>query len=943
MADEQFPAPVVGGLDTDDSGSDSYHVLRERHGPYTRGHKVVWIEGQLHSVPPKAGKLKSGLAAGGGLHARDGIRCLPLKIDDTGVVYDKKAELPALARRFQGGKEDDGYFRSDDSTTLSPYPVHTAPDVKSGTVHGERPDEGRDLLARSVRGFHLLVANAKGVVNNGKAILRNARRGAVDTQADPDTEMLHERSPSLAPPFNHDGKRFKSPTCSVTPDGTVYTRSHLTKRDNHYWANTDTGNKYPLFLENNNLQALPKTIVDSETDGDDIESEPRHISHARAGGVYEPPGIYTEQIYPLFLTNNEFEPPRFPEVDSLFDGVSTHSADSSGRKARAENGIAGILADSLQNAAEQVFPVVAREDGTLHFGGLRKRSDGDPETYRSVRISEGGKLHLGRVRKRADGSTYGLVETDGGGRVHRRDIRKRSAENAGGSVCQVAPGPAPGPVYCPIQADGNGRAHPGRFSRRSGGHLDGKPEIKGGPFYPFPGLAPAFNVEGGSTESSLNATENLETNSTINRGDMARIFHSMSMDNLAVLLPVVMFGTLLLILIVFAMTFCCLRQAEETYNINIKGIENMKHRKRSAKQRRRNGASTGAAEEGQGWAQPGMVQGQAGIDPSSNNRSWFLQRWYTSLRGDSGHKVVSFAPSPEIAPQRSAMKSTPWSRHVDGGHDSGDPRDPSYVLEAVADRLQQQQIARGRPRSLSTIWSDGASAELPGGKAVLVTGRRGSDSVSQGTGRMSRRMHGAKVEAGTAFRQDEGGSAPSAQTSGEGTTPPSTPKTTSGSGSTLTGSGGQGTDPSYSIEPGADFGAATELVSSDPSSELLDEAVLTLGTYRMMIEADLSIPDNLREPREFIRVMRPDLFQSSSETTLESGDANQNGWVEDHGTILRRHSGAKEKGNEEAEVKAEAEAEVEAEVEAEGPSGPPGEGITGRTQLTRPLSLLHEG
>jgi hypothetical protein len=118
----------------------------------------------------------------------------------------------------------------------------------------------------------------------------------------------------------------------------------------------------------------------------------------------------------------------------------------------------------------------------------------------------------------------------------------------------------------------------------------------------------------------------------------------------------------------------------------------------------------------------------------------------------------------------------------------------------------------------------------------------------------------------------------------------------------------------------------TDPDSTDPSSrELLEEAALTLGTYRMMIEADLSIPDNLREPREFIRIMRPDLFQSSTESASEPEGASKDGWVEDHGTVLRRHVGGKGKGKEGQEE----------------PSGPTGEQDAGKTQFYWWQYLLH--
>ncbi|PUU83249.1 hypothetical protein B9Z19DRAFT_1073346 [Tuber borchii] len=221
---------------------------------------------------------------------------------------------------------------------------------------------------------------------------------------------------------------------------------------------------------------------------------------------------------------------------------------------------------------------------------------------------------------------------------------------------------------------------------------------------------------------------------------MTLLFNSMTADKLAVLLPIVMFGTLLLVLVIFGMTFCCLRRAEETYYINIRA----RHGNRDSRRRRKNNASTGAAEEGDITVPPRASGDQ--FEVGSTKNGWFLQRWYNSLGGDAAPKTVSFSGA-EVIPHRNPRSNLGWAKGIDGR----DTRDPSYVLDAVSDRLRQTQ---GRPRSLSTIRSDGGLGSSATAGAVLATGRGSSEDASPNATMMSRKMHGAKGDAGTNFRQE---------------------------------------------------------------------------------------------------------------------------------------------------------------------------------------------
>jgi len=280
------------------------------------------------------------------------------------------------------------------------------------------------------------------------------------------------------------------------------------------------------------------------------------------------------------------------------------------------------------------------------------------------------------------------------------------------------------------------------YLRSLRGSVDGSdyvpPFVEGNPIQPVPDLAYAVNGDG----APVGAGRGGGASTAI---DVTLLLQSMTLNKLAVMLPIVMFGTLLLVLIIFGMAFCCLRQAEETYHINIRTIESKGYRNRYSRRRRKNSASTGAAEEGNITVLHRASADQPGV--GSTKKGWFLQRWYNSLKGDAAPRTVSFSTA-EVISHRNPRSNLGMAKGLDGGQDT---RDPSYVLDAVSDRLQQTQ---GRLRPLSTIWSDGGlgSSSTPG--VVLATGRERSEGASPNATMVGRRMHGAKGDASTNLRHE---------------------------------------------------------------------------------------------------------------------------------------------------------------------------------------------
>ena len=104
--------------------------------------------------------------------------------------------------------------------------------------------------------------------------------------------------------------------------------------------------------------------------------------------------------------------------------------------------------------------------------------------------------------------------------------------------------------------------------------------------------------------------------------DVTLLLQSITLDKLAVVLPIVMFGTLLLVLVIFGIAFCCLRQAEEIYHINIRAVADKRHRYQNSRRRRKNNASTRAAEEGDIPVPPRAYVGQPGA--RSTKKGLFL-------------------------------------------------------------------------------------------------------------------------------------------------------------------------------------------------------------------------------------------------------------------------------------------------------------------------------
>ena len=306
-------------------------------------------------------------------------------------------------------------------------------------------------------------------------------------------------------------------------------------------------------------------------------------------------------------------------------------------------------------------------------------------------------------------------------------LPNRSGRTASGSVLAL--------TSCAVQEGIDGKPYLWCPKRPIGGSDYLLPPVEGNPAQLVPDLVQAMD---GNEEAPVGAGGGAGASGATN---MTLLFNSMTVDKLAVLLPIVMFGTLLLVLVIFGVTFCCLRQAEETYYINIRA----RHGNRDSRRRRKNNTSIGAAEEGDIMVPPRASGDQVEVGGTKNG--WFLQRWYNSLGGDAAPKRVSFS-SAEVIPHRNPRSNLGWAKGIDGGRDT---RDPSYVLDAVSDRLRQTQ---GRPRSLSTIRSDGGLGSLATAGAVLATGRGSSEDASPNATMMSRRMHGAKGDVSTNFRQE---------------------------------------------------------------------------------------------------------------------------------------------------------------------------------------------
>ncbi|KAG0641766.1 hypothetical protein HOY80DRAFT_710323 [Tuber brumale] len=432
------------------------------------------------------------------------------------------------------------------------------------------------------------------------------------------------------------------------------------------------------------------------------------------------------------------------------------------------------------------------------------------------------------------------------GQLPSKDLENRGSNclrNMGGRATSDSALDSAG---CAIQEGVDGEPHLRRLKRRS---IDGAdyimPFVGGKLIQRVPDLAQAVDGDG---EVSVSTGEGAGTSDAMN---MTLLLHSMTLDKITVMLPLVMFGTLLLVLVVFGMAFCCLRQAEETYHININAIENRRRRKRNLRRRRKSGASIGAAEEGHITVRPGAPTGQPEV--GNTNRGWFLQRWYNSLRGDATPKLASFSGA-EVTSQRSPKSNLRRARGLDGGQDT---RDPSYILGAVSDRLQQ---TRG-PLFLPTIWSGGGGESSATGKAVLAARGKRDEGASLNTAMMSGRMHGAKGDTSTGFLQE----------------PISSTESTGLSGN-----------------PGSDLTLTHSPVEAFTGTSCADaqEALRSEGTFRMTVGGEPSIPDNLREPKEFVRV-RPDLYLSGPGAggTSESSEPWKDSWTGGTGAILRGREG----------------------------------------------------
>jgi len=145
---------------------------------------------------------------------------------------------------------------------------------------------------------------------------------------------------------------------------------------------------------------------------------------------------------------------------------------------------------------------------------------------------------------------------------------------------------------------------------RPWGSVDGSdfvlPFLETNPIQPAPGLVQVMN---GSEEARVGTGGGAGARGAT---DVTLLLQSMTLDKLAIVLPIVMLGMLLLVLVIFGMAFSCLRQAEQTYHINIRAVGDKRHRYRNSRRRRKNNASTRAAEEGDIAASPKTSVGQPG-------------------------------------------------------------------------------------------------------------------------------------------------------------------------------------------------------------------------------------------------------------------------------------------------------------------------------------------
>jgi len=180
---------------------------------------------------------------------------------------------------------------------------------------------------------------------------------------------------------------------------------------------------------------------------------------------------------------------------------------------------------------------------------------------------------------------------------------------------QTAPGSALAPDGRAMQQEVDGRPYLMSASRSVDGTDFVLPFVEGNTIQPAPGLVPVMN---GSVEARVGTSGGAGARGAT---DMTLLLQSMTLDKLAVVLPIVMFGMLLLVLVIFGMAFCCLRQAEETFHINIRAVGDKRHRYRNSRRRRKNIASTGAAEEGDIPVPPRASVGQP-VARSTNKGSF---------------------------------------------------------------------------------------------------------------------------------------------------------------------------------------------------------------------------------------------------------------------------------------------------------------------------------
>lgn len=280
------------------------------------------------------------------------------------------------------------------------------------------------------------------------------------------------------------------------------------------------------------------------------------------------------------------------------------------RRSNGEVGNTANFEPTQPNPSLDAVAPARNDEGTLRLNAGARQGDNRVSISSLLMTDRNGKVYCQITQAGSeDGEQFdlpGQVLPTGIQLISMNEIRQlqskglenRESDRLLNMDGRTAPGSALAPDGRAVQQGVDGKP----YLMRPRGSVDGSdfqvvlPFVEGNPIQPAPGLVQVMN---GSEEA-----------------------RSMTLDKLAVVLPIVMFGTLLLVLVIFGMAFCCLRQAEETYHINIRAVGDKRHRYRNSRGRRKNNASTGAAEEGDITVPPRASVGQPGA--GSTKKGWFL-------------------------------------------------------------------------------------------------------------------------------------------------------------------------------------------------------------------------------------------------------------------------------------------------------------------------------